>query len=311
MNYRQPMAPRVSVIVPVYNRAHSVGPTLESVRAQTMTDWECIVVDDGSRDGDELRKLVDELADPRFRYVRRPNGGGGAARNTGIDEARGDVVAFLDSDDLWLPEKLAVQSRQLGARTDLVVYCAALVDRGVGKRWIRPSRGIGPGEDVAEYLFVANQFIPTPTIALSRELARAVRWDPGLPRGQDLDYVLMLQEAGCEFTYSPQPLVIWRDMAVEGRTSHRPGLHASEGLLAKHGARMTPKARKGYLVTNHVVHLARERPTKALSALAAGAAAGIPLPVVGRQLLRAFLPPRLYRSVVDRFVAIAGRADHG
>lgn len=303
----QVSGPKVSVVVPVYNRAHSVLPTLRSVQAQTMTDWECIVVDDGSRDGEELRRVVEALDDGRFRYVRRENGGGGAARNSGIDQAAGEVIAFLDSDDLWLPEKLAVQCRLLGDREDLVVYCAALVDRGVAKRWVRPSRGIREDEDVAEYLFVANEFIPTPTILLSRKLARAVRWDPRLPRGQDLDYVLSLRAAGCEFRYAPEPLVVWRDMAVAGRTSYHPGMDASKAFLAKHGERITSKAKKGFLVTNHVVHLARERPLQALAALVAGVAAGVPLTVVGRQLLRAFLPPTLYRSMVDRVVAVAGR----
>jgi len=85
--------PRFTVVVPVCNRAWSVLPTLESVRDQTFTDFECIVVDDGSADGEELRRVVEGLADPRFGYVRRENGGESAARNTGIDSTRGEFVA--------------------------------------------------------------------------------------------------------------------------------------------------------------------------------------------------------------------------
>src|SRR5205085_10967484 len=164
---------------------------------QTFTDFECIVVDDGSKDGEELRQVVDGLGDARFRYVWRENGGGGAARNTGIDEAKGEIIAFLDSDDRWLPEKLAAQTDQLAGRPSDVAYCQCLVDRGVGKHWVRPHRGILPGENVGEYLFVRNEFIPTPTIAVPAQIARTVRWDPSLAKGQDLDFVLRLSEAGC------------------------------------------------------------------------------------------------------------------
>jgi len=104
------------VVVPVHNRAAIVGPCLDSVLHQTFADWECVVVDDGSEDGVDLEAVVAAFEDRRFRYLWRPNGGGGAARNTGIDAARGIFVAFLDSDDAFLPEKLAAFLRH--ARPD-------------------------------------------------------------------------------------------------------------------------------------------------------------------------------------------------
>jgi glycosyltransferase involved in cell wall biosynthesis len=299
--------PRFSVIVPVYNRAATVLPTLESVRGQTFTDFDCIVVDDGSKDGEELRAVVESLADPRFRYVRRENGGGGAARNTGIDEATGEFVAFLDSDDCWLPKKLHVQSELLEQFSDRVVYCAAYVDRGVGKYWVRPSRGIREDEDVGEYLFVANQFIPTPTIVLATETARAVRWDPSLPKGQDLDFTLRLSAAGHRFRFSPEPLMIWHDITEVGRTSHTSGTAPARAFLAKNEELLTAKARRGYAVSYLVNDLGKERPFTAARELFAGALAGIPLRVIARQFLRAFLPRRAYRGLVNTFVAMAGK----
>src|SRR5689334_25256855 len=90
----------VSVVLPTYERREQVVRAVESVLRQTYRDFELIVVDDGSTDGTEaaLRRLGDGL-----RYVRRENGGTGAARNTGTELARGAVVAFLDSDDEWRP----------------------------------------------------------------------------------------------------------------------------------------------------------------------------------------------------------------
>ncbi len=96
-------APRISVVIPTYNRARYVAEAVESVFAQTFKDYEVIVVDDGSTDNTK------EVLDPymgRIRYVRQENRGVGAARNRGISEARGEFVAFLDSDDVWEVEAL-------------------------------------------------------------------------------------------------------------------------------------------------------------------------------------------------------------
>jgi glycosyltransferase involved in cell wall biosynthesis len=97
--------PRVSVVVPLYNKASYVARALESVAAQTLEDLEVIVVDDGSTDGG--RDVVAALSDPRFRLIRQANAGPGAARNRGLREARAQYVAFLDADDRWLPHFLA------------------------------------------------------------------------------------------------------------------------------------------------------------------------------------------------------------
>ncbi|MCC7201184.1 MAG: glycosyltransferase [Nitrospirae bacterium] len=98
--------PKVSVIIPAYNRAGYIIQTLQSVFAQTFTDYEVIVIDDGSTDDTE-----DALKpySGRITYIRKANGGQGSARNVGIRMAKGEYIAFLDSDDLWLPEKLKTQ----------------------------------------------------------------------------------------------------------------------------------------------------------------------------------------------------------
>jgi glycosyltransferase involved in cell wall biosynthesis len=97
--------PRCSVVIPTYNRAHSVGDAIASVLAQTMTDLECIVVDDGSTD--DTPALLARIVDPRLRVICGRHAGVAAARNLGVSQARAPLVAFLDSDDLWRPEKLA------------------------------------------------------------------------------------------------------------------------------------------------------------------------------------------------------------
>jgi len=100
--------PIVSVIIPTYIRAHVLAKAIQSLLNQTYQDFEIIVVDDGSIDNTE--EVVKSFNDPRIRYIRhKENCGGSAARNTGIRAAYGECIAFQDSDDEWLPEKLEKQ----------------------------------------------------------------------------------------------------------------------------------------------------------------------------------------------------------
>jgi glycosyltransferase involved in cell wall biosynthesis len=209
--------PRFSVIVPVCNRAGTVLPTLQSVRDQTFEDFECIVVDDGSGDGEELKAVVEPLNDPRFRYVRRENGGGGAARNTGIDEAKGDFVAFLDSDDRWLPDKLQLDTR--ACAVDRVIFSPVLVERGGRIVDTRPSVAPRAEEPIAEYLACRGGFTQTSTLALPTELARRVRFDETIFFGQDTDFAIRLSAAGATFQMLTEPETVMSDDETDGRVS--------------------------------------------------------------------------------------------
>src|SRR3954469_4662071 len=130
------MAPFFSVIIPVYNRAESLRRAIESVRAQTCQDFEIVVVDDGSQD--DPRKVVESFHDPRIRFFSQANGGGGKARNTAIDHARGRFIAPLDSDDIFLPHHLASMKELLEGTTDMVGYARMQVDRGGGRVFLKP-----------------------------------------------------------------------------------------------------------------------------------------------------------------------------
>lgn len=101
----------VSIILPTYNRATFIEAALESVLAQTYANWECIIIDDGS--SDNTKEILEKYQDERFRYIYQENQGVSGARNTGIAETRGEVIALLDSDDVWMPNKLATQIKYM------------------------------------------------------------------------------------------------------------------------------------------------------------------------------------------------------
>lgn len=137
---------KVSVIIPLYNKVRWVRRTLESISTQTFRDFEVIVVDDGSTDGSA--EVVASYPDRRFRMVRQANAGPGAARNRGIAEARGELIAFLDADDEWLPDFLTHNVRMLdaaGARVGAAVcgYYELPVNLSRERMWRR--RGIKEG----------------------------------------------------------------------------------------------------------------------------------------------------------------------
>ena len=137
------MSPRVSVIVPTYNRAHVLGESLASVLAERDVDLEVVVVDDGSTDG--TAALLAGLGDRRVRPVVRPHAGIAAARNAGLAAARAPYIAFHDSDDVALPGRLAVPLAFLGAHpeVDLVIQNGRMLPPeddpdGAEAPWIRP-----------------------------------------------------------------------------------------------------------------------------------------------------------------------------
>jgi glycosyltransferase involved in cell wall biosynthesis len=160
--------PTVSVIMPAYNVARYIGEALASAFAQTFPDFEVIVVNDGSPDTDELEQVIEPYRQ-RINYIKRQNGGPGAARNTAILYARGDLVAFLDGDDLWLPNYLSEQLKALRENPALdLIYADALLfgDSALaGRTYMQtcPSRGAVTFES----LLVEDCSVPT-SCALAR-----------------------------------------------------------------------------------------------------------------------------------------------
>jgi glycosyltransferase involved in cell wall biosynthesis len=247
----------VSVVIPTRNRTAKTLRAVRSALAQTHKDLEVIVVDDGSEDPHELRKALAAVGDSRIRIeLLDRNRGGGFARNAGVRLSIGNFIAFLDSDDQWLPEKIEAQLAVLtNAGPNAVCYCRylALTSNVVPEDPDhRPQRAIRQGESVADYLFCNRGSIVTPAIMVPREVALRVPFNEALVRHQDFGYLIDLSRANCNFVMCEGSLVVvdWLDLEASKRQLN---LSASLNFLRLYGPRMSAMARGGFWI-KQVVH---------------------------------------------------------
>ena len=211
-----------SVVIPAYNRSQTISIALQSCQVQQFTDFEVIVVDDGSEDHEALKHVLARFQDLAVTYIRQPNSGASAARNRGIDVAKGEYIAFLDSDDQFVPDKLQVCAERLlrlPAKEQVVLFSQVWVDRGVGKLWVKPFRGPRDGEGLDEWLFCNRGFVQTSSLVVPRTLAAAVKWDERVTHSDDADFALRLASAGASVLMIEQPLVLWNDTRRKDRLS--------------------------------------------------------------------------------------------
>ena len=185
--------PLVSVIVPAYNRLEWLPVAIRSIQEQTFGDWEVLLVDDGSTDGTE--RWARRLSEPRLRYVRRDHEGSiPSLRNAAIGESRGTWIAFLDSDDCWMPDKLARQFARIQETGATWCYTKfQMIDRaGV----VVPQTRGGPWQAFegwfVDRILSTEAAVPIQTLVLAAGLARELMFDERLPLAEDYDFVLRL-----------------------------------------------------------------------------------------------------------------------
>ena len=226
------MGPGVSVVIPTYNREGLVINAIESILAQTSPADEIIVVDDGSTDDTPLMLERARKANPRLRqvlrYFRQENQGQSVARNKGLQEAKGEWVAFLDSDDVWLPEKLACQVRALqefGTRSQACFTDVQFGGTSALKSTVfalRREEGRALTGLVPDSLGLLLDHAPTrpvwvQTLITKTDLAQGVGgFDPKLRYTEDEDFVFRL---ACQtsFCFVNKPLVLVDRSLAQGR----------------------------------------------------------------------------------------------
>lgn len=203
-------APKVSVVIPAYNVAEFIGDTLESVLAQKFKDYEIIVVNDGSPDTPAFEQAIRRFKQDII-YIRQPGLGAGAARNTAIRHARGEIIAFLDGDDVWLPDFLASQIAFLGRGYDMV-YCDAYqfgLRSSLRRTFMEtaPSEGEVTAESILDY---TCNVITSGTIALKSALERAGLFEHERTRAHDFHLWVRMAKTGSKIGYQRKPLLKYR-----------------------------------------------------------------------------------------------------
>lgn len=206
--------PRISVIMPCYNAAASLAATLSMLTAQTFADWEAVCVDDGSTD--DTRALLEEaaLCDPRIRVVSQPNSGPAEARNLAARIARGEVLAFLDADDLWSSDRLTrlVNHFDKPDASDAVYGKTAFFSTAPGHP---RAYSTVPGNS----LKISDLLGENPVCTMSNIAVRAMAFeksggfDSRMVHAEDLEWLIRLVASGAVISGNPEILTFYRASA--------------------------------------------------------------------------------------------------
>ena len=205
--------PAVSVIIPTYNSANFIAETIESVLSQTYQDWEMLIVDDGSSDNTLLVARSYKAKDSRIKIFSLGHNSGGPAtpRNYGIRLAQGDYIAFLDSDDLWLPQKLQKQIRFLEENEDIfLLYAQCIIQRGGEQLRIEPGRP--KAGYIFNHLFIHFNIIDCLTVVMRNRREKNVYFfDEDVRLISVEDYAMWLSIALKEkISFLSEPMAIYR-----------------------------------------------------------------------------------------------------
>lgn len=238
--------PKVSIILPTYNRAYILNQAIDSVLAQSFTDWELIIVDDGSTD--DTREFVSHyiVCDPRIRYISQENAGACVARNNGMEHALGDIIVYLDSDDLFFPEYLSTLIECLKKNKSIVFGATNHVRRIILEN------------DTHEVLAEQEPFIAftsTPTLEdfyhwrvkttssgifhVRKIRDEGFRWDRNIKRFQDWDFIMSIGVGYPEnFYVIPEPMVLYRQVyggdGMCSQATYTDWAHGFQAMYQKH-----------------------------------------------------------------------------
>ena len=243
--------PSVSVIIPSFNRPELTLRAVRSVLAQTWKNFEIIVIDDDSR-SDQVFP-IELIDDQRVRMIRHPaNLGVSAARNTGVKESSYPLIAFLDSDDRWLPDKLASQIttyEKHGSETNALVYSSYYNEQGK-RQIIYPLTSWKRNQALSDFIFLDYGSIHTSTWLTSRTLLEQFPFDVHLSQCEDWDLLLRMEAAGVAFLWCKFPAVVHNCDLREDRLSTRLSKDFYSTFMGNNSKRLTPQS---YVILESVV----------------------------------------------------------
>ncbi|MFN6561629.1 MAG: glycosyltransferase family 2 protein [Nostoc sp. ChiSLP01] len=248
--------PIVSVVIPTRNRPQIVVRGAKSALSQTLQSIEVIVIVDGPD-----RQTVDALSqigDPRLRIIELPkNIGPSGARNTGVKEAKGTWIAFLDDDDQWLPQKLERQLELANSSNyEFPVIASRFISRTPKGDFICPRRLPQASEPLSEYLFVRNSFfkgegcIQTSTLFIKKELMEKMPLEEKFYRHEDWEWLLRVSAMeNVRIEFVPEAMAIWHsEMGIKRLSNVNDWKYSLDWIRSTRNL-VTPKAYSGFIAT--------------------------------------------------------------
>jgi glycosyltransferase involved in cell wall biosynthesis len=203
--------PKVSVVIPAYNCAEYIAETIDSVLKQKFREHEIIVVNDGSPDSDKLERAL-KMQSEDIIYIKQRNAGPGVARNLGIEHARGEIIAFLDADDVWQPEYLASQLIFMERHNYDMVYCDALLF-GMQSAYRRTFMETAPSDGEANFESILDlkcNVITSGAMVRKRAIIAAGMFETERVQSEDFVLWLRIAKSGAKIGYQPIPLLKYR-----------------------------------------------------------------------------------------------------
>lgn len=232
-------APAVSIVIPAYNASAYIGETLQSVFAQTFADYEVIVINDGSPDSEVFERAIEHYRE-RIRYISQKNGGASSARNAGLRAAQGQLIAFLDADDLWSPNYLDEQLKFIREQNCDLACADALVagdSPDAGKTYMEAVMKTAPGSGEVTFLQLlsSERSLITSGVVARRDLILKVGlFDLSLRNAQDFDLWLRLALHGARLAYHRKVLLKYRarlgSLSGDAINSHQRELRVFEKI---------------------------------------------------------------------------------
>lgn len=227
--------PRVSVVIPTYNRAHLIPRAIQSVLDQTYKDLEIIIVDDGSKDNTE--EIVKNFKNKKIIYIQhKKNKGASAARNTGVKASRGEYIAFQDSDDEWFPDKLEKQIKAFNNSSPEVgvVYSGFYKVEGDKKIYVPNDDRFTYKEGNIHGELLKGNFVGTPAVLIKKECFEKVKYfDEYLPALEDWDLWIEMSKH-YHFKYIDEPLLNSYSTPNSVNLNQKNMLKAREIILRNH-----------------------------------------------------------------------------
>lgn len=302
----------IAVVMPVYNAATTVEQSLASVLAQSFRNFEIVIVDDGSTDDSFQRLMAHAARDDRIRLIGRANGGVSSARNLGADVSKAPLIAFIDADDIWAPDKLARHLAQHRATPDLAASYAKigfLPEKAQSLSACRTISSLGPPPLALMDVLGENPVCTMSNLVVARRwFAAAGGLDIGLSHAEDQDFLARLLALGARidginavlvgYRFSPDGLSMdldrmragWKQVAA--RHLNGPELAALEALYARYLARRTLRSGgSAKMALRYAISGLRSDATTFLEDRRRG------LGTLAGVLIAPFLPPAMRRQI--------------